>query len=546
MSGKSIMNKFVIRNIVQLAVHCTYVCVFYLMLLSLLDTAGIGADKMPQEDISVVTEVDDELAPNGSSGVPTEDKGLLSSDIGFVHAFAASFMVIIVSELGDKTFFIAAIMAMRHPRLTVFAGAIAALALMTVLSVVFGMAATIIPRVYTFYISTALFALFGLKMLKDGYYMSATDAAEELEEVQSDLRKRDDELARSMSGSRKETVELVPLSETEDDSKQQRMMLPRNGATHRANGSVHSLAEPGTIEGGGPSPTAVLSTSSSLRLSASASQLHPGGHHHHHHSPASAAAATGGPQVDGLQSSQQKFSVRKTKGISTMAGDGAIKSTDNLGGAGETSVSSDSVRDTLAQPPATVTLLENGGGESEQRQRLRGGGGGGTANGSIASGATDQHHPSGAVVGAGSTLGGSKMLEREVSASGSLMKVQDAETGATRRGTRPRNLALRMLFRIFAQAFTMTFLAEWGDRSQLTTIILSARENVYGVIAGGIIGHSICTGLAVIGGRMIAQRISVRTVTLIGGVVFLLFAVSALFFGPGEEEPAKVPFAGSP
>lgn len=29
---------------------------------------------------------------------------------------------------------------------------------------------------------------------------------------------------------------------------------------------------------------------------------------------------------------------------------------------------------------------------------------------------------------------------------------------------------------IFIQAFTLTFLAEWGDRSQLTTIILAARE----------------------------------------------------------------------
>lgn len=44
-----------------------------------------------------------------------------------------------------------------------------------------------------------------------------------------------------------------------------------------------------------------------------------------------------------------------------------------------------------------------------------------------------------------------------------------------------------------------------------TNAILGARENVYGVIVGGILGHSICTGLAVIGGRMIAQRISVRT-----------------------------------
>lgn len=29
---------------------------------------------------------------------------------------------------------------------------------------------------------------------------------------------------------------------------------------------------------------------------------------------------------------------------------------------------------------------------------------------------------------------------------------------------------------ILLQAFTMTFLAEWGDRSQITTVVLAARE----------------------------------------------------------------------
>jgi len=61
-------------------------------------------------------------------------QNLVQVDLGFIHAFLASLSVIIVSELGDKTFFIAAILAMKNPRVTVFAGAMVALGFMTVLS----------------------------------------------------------------------------------------------------------------------------------------------------------------------------------------------------------------------------------------------------------------------------------------------------------------------------------------------------------------------------------------------------------------------------
>ncbi|XP_072294669.1 putative divalent cation/proton antiporter TMEM165 [Eucyclogobius newberryi] len=231
-------------------------------------------------------------------------------NLGFIHAFVASLSVIIVSELGDKTFFIAAIMAMRYNRLTVLTGAMLALAVMTCLSVLFGYATTIIPRIYTYYVSTALFAIFGVRMLREGLKMSPDEGQEELEEVQAEIKKKDEELQRS---------KLV------------------NGA----------------------------------------------------------------PDVE---------------------------------------------------------------------------------------------------AGAGSTL--------------------------------PQKAWQNIISPIFIQAFTLTFLAEWGDRSQLTTIILAARENPLGVAVGGTLGHCLCTGLAVIGGRMIAQKISVRTVTIIGGIVFLAFAFSALFIKP--------------
>lgn len=225
----------------------------------------------------------------------------------FLQGFLASLSVVIVSELGDKTFFIAAIMAMKHPRIIVFAGAISALVFMTILSAAFGWIATVIPRVYTHYASAVLFAIFGIKMLRDGWKMNPNEGQEELEEVQSELKRREDQ------------------EEKEE----------------------------------------------------------------------------------------------------------------------------------------TLDMLEQGQVENRRRKR---------------------------------------------------------------------NAVLKVLL----QAATLTFLAEWGDRSQLATVVLATRENAFGVVVGGSLGHALCTGLAVIGGRMVAAKISVRTVTIIGGIVFLFFAVSALVIGPGD------------
>jgi putative Ca2+/H+ antiporter (TMEM165/GDT1 family) len=83
---------------------------------------------------------------------------------------------------------------MRHSRLAVFVGAMTALALMTILSACLGWVTQIIPRQLTFYISTALFALFGLKMLHEGYHMSPDEGREEYEEAQAEVQKTDADL----------------------------------------------------------------------------------------------------------------------------------------------------------------------------------------------------------------------------------------------------------------------------------------------------------------------------------------------------------------
>merc|ERR1711871_1698805 len=121
--------------------------------------------------------------------------------------------------------------------------------------------------------------------------------------------------------------------------------------------------------------------------------------------------------------------------------------------------------------------------------------------------------------------------EEELAEEGS--KGQDLEGGGETVEVKVKPSAMEnLLGPIFVKTFMLTFLAEWGDRSQIAPIALAAVKDPYGVTVGGVLGHSLCTAMAVIGGRMLASRISEKTMLLLGGVVFLIFAVLDLIKGP--------------
>jgi len=315
---------------------------------SILPSAALTTDLETNTDNP--TDVDQKS--NGDPFIEVSNSSMLGEDhfnttehLGFLHGFVESLSVILVSEIGDKTFFVAAILAMRNNKLTVFLAAISALAVMTVLSALLGfVVTTFIPREYTYYACTAIMFLFGLKMLWEAWRMKPNEGEETQREVEEELARR--------------------------------------GST---------------------------------------------------------------PSLSAQQSDEEAGNQEELRSMNPI-------------------------------PQETVTPLPT---EDDKPRK--------------------------------------KSLHVQIREKSWFGK------------------KCVKIFRVFSNTFAMTFLAEWGDRSQLATIVMAGINDVSGVCVGGVLGHFICTGLAVICGALIAKKISVRMVTLIGALVFIGFAIASLFIDPYEE-----------
>jgi putative Ca2+/H+ antiporter (TMEM165/GDT1 family) len=108
----------------------------------------------------------------------------LPSDPG-VAAFGASLTAITLAELGDKTFFMALILAARHRARDVFIGTFAALTAVTLMSLGLGYGLReLLPASVVPWLAAVLFVAFGLKLLVDAQRMAANGAEEEEKEAE--------------------------------------------------------------------------------------------------------------------------------------------------------------------------------------------------------------------------------------------------------------------------------------------------------------------------------------------------------------------------
>ncbi|KAF8033110.1 hypothetical protein BT93_D1877 [Corymbia citriodora subsp. variegata] len=125
-----------------------------------------------------------------------------------LQGFSKSLAMTVLSEIGDKTFFAAAILAMRHPRRLVLSGCLAALIVMTALSVLVGWAApNLISQKWAHHVTTLLFFGFGFWSLWDGFHDGGD--AEELNEVEAKL---DADINKANAGANKESDKAFSLT----------------------------------------------------------------------------------------------------------------------------------------------------------------------------------------------------------------------------------------------------------------------------------------------------------------------------------------------
>ncbi len=86
----------------------------------------------------------------------------------------------------------------------------------------------------------------------------------------------------------------------------------------------------------------------------------------------------------------------------------------------------------------------------------------------------------------------------------------------------------------FVSGFTMIFLSEWGDKTQITSALFAVKYSPWMVLLGVMTALTLLSIIAIYLGQFISGRMDRRLITRIAGVVFIIigisFALSAVNF----------------
>jgi Ca2+/H+ antiporter, TMEM165/GDT1 family len=91
----------------------------------------------------------------------------------------------------------------------------------------------------------------------------------------------------------------------------------------------------------------------------------------------------------------------------------------------------------------------------------------------------------------------------------------------------------------FISGFTMIFLSEWGDKTQIASALFAVKYAPWMVLIGVMAALTLLSIMTIYLGRFISGRIDLRLITRIAGIVFIIigisFALSAVDFAAAAD-----------
>lgn len=91
-----------------------------------------------------------------------------------------------------------------------------------------------------------------------------------------------------------------------------------------------------------------------------------------------------------------------------------------------------------------------------------------------------------------------------------------------------------MIWKAFGSAFGLTFVAEFGDKTQLAILTLAARYGWLPVFLGASVAFAVLNALAVTVGAVLARFVPEEVIRYVSAAVFILFGL--LSFRPEKDE----------
>jgi len=111
----------------------------------------------------------------------------------------------------------------------------------------------------------------------------------------------------------------------------------------------------------------------------------------------------------------------------------------------------------------------------------------------------------------------------------------------TLRGDKPKSADKKASrFGVVGTVFIAFFIAEFGDKTQLTTISLAAQyQNAVSVFIGATLGMLVADGIGIVEGVVLGKHIPQRTIKWVSASIFLIFGLVGIY----EVLPSKIGLA---